>query len=506
MDPFGILLIGLGTVIGAIALLRLHPFLALILAAVAVSFASPIPADLTVDAAGVADAASAWNERLLRVAEAFGVMAGKISFLIVFGAIIGACLTESGAAKRIVLVLCRLFGIKRVPAALLASGFFLSIPVFYDVTFYLLLPLAKTVYRMTGRRYVLYLLAIGFGATLSHTLVPPTPGPLVVAGEMGVSLGAMMLVGAMVGLCTIPAALLIAAIIDRRNPNPAMSETGEEPEISPTNLAKNSNTANTAENVPPLAMTQLTSDSGIADSDEKLPSLALAILPLVIPVVLIAGRAILESCPTKLGASSETLLVLRNVLALAGDAQVALFLAAILAAAVMVEVRKMGRHGVEKVIGLAIHSAGTIILITSAGGAFGAMLRLSGIGERITQLASGANLTSGPFYLLLAFGVAALIKTAQGSSTTAMITTAAIISTLGADALTLGFHPAYLASAIGAGAIVTGWMNDSGFCIFAGMSGLTEAAALKTWTVGLVFLGLSALAAILVLSTVVPLI
>lgn len=499
MDPFGILLIGLGTVIGAIALLRLHPFLALILAAAAVSFASPISPDLAASAAG------AWNERLLRVAEAFGAMARKISFLIVFGAIIGACLTESGAAKRIVLVLCRLFGIKRVPAALLASGFFLSIPVFYDVTFYLLLPLAKTVYRMTGRRYVLYLLAIGFGATLSHTLVPPTPGPLVVAGEMGVSLGAMMLVGAMVGLCTIPAALLIAATIDRLNPNPAMSDNVEESGNAPSESAKEPSSANAAEKAP-LEMTRLTSDAGLTDSGEKLPSFGWAILPLAIPVVLIAGRAISESCPTQIGATSEMLTLLRNVLSLAGDAQVALLIAAIIAAAVMIRIRKMGRHALEKVIGLAIHSAGTIILITSAGGAFGAMLRLSGIGERITQLAAGANLTSGPFYLLLAFGVAALIKTAQGSSTTAMITTAAIISTLGADASTLGFHPAYLAAAIGAGAMVTGWMNDSGFCVFAGMSGLTEAAALKTWTVGLVFLGLSALAAILVLSTVIPLI
>lgn len=493
MDPFWILLLGLATVIGAIALLRLHPFLALTAGALIVSFASPVPTDAAISSGGLG---ADWSVQLLRVGEAFGTMAGKIALLIVFGAIIGVCLTESGAAKRIVLVLCRLFGLRRVSAALLASGFFLSIPVFYDVTFYLLLPLAKSVHRLTGRRYVLYLLAIGFGATLSHTLVPPTPGPLVVAGEMGIPLGAMMLVGVMVGLCTIPPALLIAAVIDRLNPSPAL--TDDENENAPPTAPLPARTPDEpAENL---------LQTGAGETDEPLPSFFASILPLLVPVVLIAAGALVEPLSRSGRLDGESFAGLKNGFLLAGNAQTALCVAALLAAAVLVCVKKLDRRGVEKTFERAIHSAGTIILITAAGGSFGAMLRASGIGERVTQIAAGADLSSGPFYLILAFTVAAVIKTAQGSSTTAMITTAGIVSTLGADAAALGFHPAYLAAAVGAGSMVTGWMNDSGFCIFAGMSGLTETAALKTWTVGLVFLGLSALAAILVLSAFFPLI
>jgi len=489
MDPFLILVLGLIVVIGAIIWLRIHPFLALLFGAVLVSFLSPI----TPGSAGSDGFGADWIIKLTRVSEEFGVMAGKISFLIVFGAIIGVCLTESGAASKIILVLCRFFGIKRVPVALLASGFFLSIPVFYDVTFYLLLPLAKAVYRATSKHYLLYLLVIGFGATLSHTLVPPTPGPLVVADMMGVSVGSMMLVGVMTGLLAVPCALGIATILDRLNPDPERRAEGD------ASFPEN-------QDIPTIDPEEFLSGGETAET-EKLPSFFMALLPLLLPVLLIAAGTSVET----LGKSgmirwTETWLPVKNVLLFISNAQFALFVAALVAVWGLVRVRHFSRRELEKRIGQAIYSTGTIILITSAGGAFGAMLRICGVGERVSELASHMTVLSGPFYLILAFAVAAVIKTSQGSSTTAMITTAGIFSTLNANASVLGFHPAYLAAAIGVGAMVTGWMNDSGFCIFAGMSGLTETATLKTWTVGLVFLGLSALVAILILSTIIPLV
>ena len=488
LDPLLILLLGLLTVVGLIAAARIHPFLALLAGALVVSFASPLPAE------SVGGFGTLGCEKITRVAEALGVMAGKISILIAFGAIIGKCLTESGAAERIVLLFCRLFGVKRLPAALLSSGFFLSIPVFYDVTFYLLLPLAQTVHRLTRRHYILYLLAIGFGATLSHTLVPPTPGPLVVAGELGVPLGAMIGIGVLVGVCTIPFALIIATVLDRTMPNPPMR--AGETEAAPSEPV--------AQNGEPITLDDLLSGKYV-DPTEHLPSAAAALFPIFLPVVLIAASSVVD-LPAVAASMSRSALAAAagETLRLLGNASVALGLSAICAAAVLVRHRRLSRHELEKMIQSALLGAGLIILITSAGGAFGAMLRQSGIGERIEELFAHGHITTGPAALTAAFLIAAVIKTAQGSSTTAMITVAGIFAAMDFDAAQLGFHSAYLAAAIGTGSMVTGWMNDSGFCIFAGMSGVTETAALKTWTVGLVTLGLSAFTVIVILSQILP--
>ena len=502
IDPLLILLLGLVTVIGLIVGLRLHPFLALIAGALVVSFASPAAPEAALYVGGGFGAD--WGGKFFRVAETFGVMAGKVGILIALGAIIGECLTQSGAAERIVLVFCRLFGVKRLPAALMSSGFFLSIPIFYDVTFYLLLPLAKTVYRMTKRHYMLYLLAIGFGATLSHTLVPPTPGPLVVAGELGLSIGSVMLVGALVGIFTIPFALGIAFLIDRRTPNPEFSGDEGAPfegENAENGLA--SENALDSKNGGALSLDSIL--AGKRESGEKLPSFFVSILPLLLPIVLIAASAILNVLTRNGGIVWEkSLLPLKNGLFFLGDAQVALALSALSSALILKRSKRLSLRGIEKTIQTALFGAGVIILITSAGGAFGGMLRASGVGERIETLISGGSAVTGSMTLLLAFAVTAVIKTAQGSSTTAMITAAGIFAAMNLDAATLGFHPAYLAAAIGSGSAVTGWMNDSGFCIFAGMSGITETCALKTWTVGLVLLGCSAMLVILVLARLLP--
>jgi len=161
----------------------------------------------------------------------------------------------------------------------------------------------------------------------------------------------------------------------------------------------------------------------------------------------------------------------------------------------------------EKETAAALQSAGTIILITSAGGAFGAMLRTCGVGTRIEELMlSGNGTMAGLGVLLLAFAAASMIKTAQGSSTTAMITTAGIFSTLGLQASMLGFHPGYVAVAIGVGSCVTGWMNDSGFCIFASMSGMKETDVLRTWTLGLALMGTAGICVTMILSQLLPMI
>ena len=150
-------------------------------------------------------------------------------------------------------------------------------------------------------------------------------------------------------------------------------------------------------------------------------------------------------------------------------------------------------------------SAGVIILITAAGGAFGAMLRAAEIGPALADLFGGG--ASGLGLLGLAFGVAALLKTAQGSSTVAMITAGGIVAGLlpVAGAAGLAYHPVYLATAIASGSLVGSWMNDSGFWIYARMGGLTEVEALTTWTPLLVVLGVTGFATTLLLAVLLPL-
>jgi GntP family gluconate:H+ symporter len=412
-------------------------------------------------------------------------MAGRVGILIAMGAIVGKCLLDSGAADRIIQFVVALFGKRLIPAALLSGGFVLSIPIFYDTTFYLLVPIVRSVYKQLQKNYILCLMSVGLGATLSHTLIPPTPGPVIVAETLGISLGTMMIISLMVGALTVLPALGIAFMMDRLVPNPAVHF---EDEIFAQEEAPTEKEAAT----------------------EVSPSLFWSFAPILVPVVLIAMQTTIEALE-KTGQMiwSDDFLVLRNALRLLGDPRFAMILAAVVSMVLLFRTRKLTLSMLDKRIEHALIGGGMIILITAAGGAFGETLRQAGIGERIQELSRGGEGTgiSGMGLLLLAFGTAALIKTAQGSSTTAIITTAGIFAGIlnAAGSSPLPFHAAYLAIAIGLGSCVTGWMNDSGFWLFCRMGGIKETDALKTWTVGLVLLGLSGLVVVLILSWLLPL-
>jgi H+/gluconate symporter-like permease len=185
-----------------------------------------------------------------------------------------------------------------------------------------------------------------------------------------------------------------------------------------------------------------------------------------------------------------------------------MIIAALVAMAVLMSVRKISFRELEHRTESALIDAGLIILIVSAGGAFGEMLRAAHVGEAITKLFEAEAGLTGSLLLCVAFCVAAMIKTAQGSSTTAIITTAAIFSGVisAEDAVPLPYNVAYLAVTIGLGSCVTGWMNDGGFWLFCRIGGIKESDTLKTWAVGLVLLGLSGLGVVLVLSRFLPLV
>ncbi|RMG22858.1 MAG: GntP family permease, partial [Bacteroidetes bacterium] len=363
-------------------------------------------------------------------------------------------------------------GMKRVPAALLLSGFTLGIPVFFDTVFYLMFPLARALALRNTGKYALYLLAIIAGAAMAHSLVPPTPGPLFVAGELGVGIGEMIIGGILVGLFAAAAGYAYAWWSHRRWPVPLRS----------------------------------TAESSLEDlqarqqhKDEALPGLAFSLLPVLLPVLLIAGQTTLR---TLWGTQSRTGLQawVYDSLMLLGNSTIALSLAAGLALLLLyrqVPDKKALRTNVQE----ALASAGMIILITGAGGAFGSMLQQSGVGLRIQELASGLQMGVLP----LAFLITALVRFAQGSATVAMITAVGIMAAMASPG-SLGFHPLYLALAIGCGSKPLPWMNDSGFWIICKMSGMTETETLRHHTVMMSIMGVAGLLVTMLLAVVFPLV
>jgi len=459
MHPLIILAIGILVVLGMIIVLRIHAFLALITAAMVVSLLSP----------------GEFEIKISRVADAFGTTAGKIGVVIALAAVIGRCLIESGAADRIVRMFVRLLGEERCAISLMTSGFVLSIPVFFDTVFYLLLPLARSMHRCTKKSYLLLILAMGAGASITHSLVPPTPGPLIIAETLGIDLGVMINIGLLVAIPTAVVVLFFIGWLANRISIPMRPLEGGRPEPEPL-------------------------------PDEKLPGLLPSILPIILPVLMISTHTV-ASTLAKGAEPDSAIKSVEQVSATLGNANLAMLLATAIALFVLWRQRRANKQELMKVIETSLMSGGVIILITSGGGAFGAMLKEAQIGPAIQDMfvGGGAEHIGGLKLLFMGFFVASLLKFAQGSSTVSMITTSAMLAALITSKEALGYHPVYLATSIGFGAQCGNWMNDSGFWIFAKMSGLTEVETLKTWTVtvsGLAFVGLGFT---LLFATVLPL-
>jgi gluconate:H+ symporter, GntP family len=376
---------------------------------------------------------------------------------------------ESGAADRIVRAFLSLLGEKRASFALMGSGYVLAMPVFFDTVFYLLVPLARSLYLRTRRNYLLYLMAIGAGGATTHTLVPPTPGPLIMAAQLNVDLGTMILVGMAVALPAALAGLAYGAYVNRTMPVPMREVPG----------------VVVADPIP----------------DAKLPPLGLSLLPVVLPVLLITANTIVVALAAEQPAGHWN--DWKPYAQLLGDANLALLAAAVAAAAVYWRQRRPSREQFTALVENSLMSGGVIILITAAGGAFGAMLKAAEIGPAIEAQFQGTAV-SGVMFLLLGFALSSVLKIAQGSSTVAMITASAMLAAMVAQA-GLEFHTVYLALAIGSGSLVGSWMNDSGFWIVAKMGGLTEVETLKSWTPMLCVLGFVGLAVTTVLALVLPL-
>ncbi|MDA0285138.1 MAG: SLC13 family permease, partial [Planctomycetota bacterium] len=365
------------------------------------------------------------SSAISRVTNAFGGACGGIGIVIALAAVIGTCMMDSGAADRIVRAFMKLLGEERAPWALMGSGYVLAVPVFFDTVFYLLVPLARSVYRKTGKSYLKCLLAITAGGAITHTLVPPTPGPLTMATTLGIDLGKMMLVGALVALPAAIAGIWIAGLFDKMF-KIEMREVPGHKEPEPFN-------------------------------DDQLPGLFESLLPVVLPVFMIACHTAADSiAKAATGDLAETAKGISHYTAVFGNPSFALLVSTILALRTFVRQRKPSKDDVAKLVETSLMSGGIIILITAGGSAFGAMLKAAQVGDAIKDLAEstfGAGSVEGMLMLFLGFGIASVLKFAQGSSTAAMIITSGMMVGM-VDGVDLPYDVVYLATAIGAGSLV----------------------------------------------------
>ena len=476
MDSILIVIIGIALVLFCIIALRLHALLSLLLAALVTGVLTSQAQiyDYAIHSNMNEAAANALSTQTIgvRLSNALGNTVSKIGILILLASIIGTALMKSGGAERIIRSLMKLVGQKNASLAFLSGSFVLGIPVFFDTVFYLLIPLVKSLGVRNPKRFSLYLMCSIAGGVMTHSLVPPTPGPLYVAKELGVDIGIMMMGGLVVGVITVMCGYVYALWANKKWDLP-MRDT------------------------PDMTIEELEHNAEIKDKD--LPSLWLSLLPIILPIVLITGNTYFDMTINPKNADvSNFQKSLLSIFKIIGDGNIALFISAFIATYLMWS-RLKNAALFEKNISESLMSAGMIILITSAGGAFGQMLQQTGIGVKIGELANGYQAAILP----VAFLITLVVRTAQGSATVAMVTAVGVMNGF-SHAQGFGFHPVYLAIVIGCGSKIFPWMNDSGFWIITKMSGMEEKETIRFFSYLLTVMGFVGLVATMVLAYLFP--
>ncbi len=457
------------TIVVLVTVVRMHAFFALILAAILAGLlAEKLPGEYGTLPDAPKKERSHWVQAAELTTEGFGNIAAKIGVVIALASVVGTCLVESGAADKVVRRFLGLLGERRAGNALLASSYVLSIPIFFETFFMLLLPIARALRVRTGKDYMLFVLAICCGGTVTHSLIAPHPGPLAMAENLHLDVGLTIMVGVIAGIIPALCGWMVARWAARRLDAP-MRETGG---VSLEDL-----------------------EGMVVRREEELPSLAWSLLPILLPILLIGSASFFAV----FGLHARFPSVF-PILEFVGNRNIALVIGAALAVMLLMRQRKFSMAKVTEVIGPPFATAGVIILIASAGGAFGFMLKNAGVGEAIKALTAGREVN----LILLAWAVSAIIRIAQGSATVAMITTSAMIYPM-MNAHALPYHPLYIYLAIGFGSKMLSWMNDSGFWTVSKLSGFTEKETLQSWTLIVSTISFSGLLLTLLAAMVLPL-
>ncbi len=387
-----------------------------------------------------------------KIKTGFGGTLTNIGIVIVAGTIMGKILEKTGAALSMTQAILKLVGKNRAPLAMNAAGYVVSIPVFCDSGFVILNPLNKALAKETNTSMAVMAVALATGLYATHTMVPPTPGPIAAAGALSADLGRVILFGLIAAIPASLAGLFWATKIAKKYP----IDSGVEE-----------------------------SYSDIVAKYGKLPSAFLSFLPIVLPIVLILFKSVAEFPSKPFGEEG-----LQKLIRFIGDPVTALIIG-VFASFLLVKQGELGK-AVDEWVGHGIKDSAIILVITGAGGAFGAMIAASPIVEFLKG--GMTNLSLGIF---LPFIIAAALKTAQGSSTVAIITTATIMAPMMAS---LGLDPALSVVAIGAGAMVVSHANDSYFWVVSQFSGMPVSTAYKAYSSATAVEGIVAAATVAIMS------
>lgn len=427
------MLIGLG--VGILALIfmilrtKIHVFLALIISAVIVGLVGGLEPSATVSA----------------ITTGFGNTLGSIGIIIGFGVMMGKMLELSGAAERMARTFLRLFGKGREEWALSITGFLVSIPIFCDSGFVILSPLAKALSRKTKKSIVALAISLAGGLVITHSLIPPTPGPLGVAGTFGVDVGQFILIGILLAIPMTVAVTLYAKYMNRK----IYQLPGEEQDtwVRPGY--------------------QKPSYDEQLDERHKMPSAFLSFLPLIFPIILILLNTTLKALGLTEGFYKALIFLGEPVISVAIGLLISIYTLT----------THRSRKDVINELEDSMKSAGIIIFVTGGGGALGQVIKSAGVGDYI---AKGMAATSLPI-IILPFIIATLVRFVQGSGTVAMITsagiTAPIVEAAGGNML-LGAFAACI------GSLFFSYFNDSFYWVVNRLSGITETKEqIRVWSI-----------------------
>jgi Gnt-I system low-affinity gluconate transporter len=401
---------------------KLHAFVALLLVSLIVGIAAGMPL----------------GEVVTSIQNGMGGTLGFVAVVVGLGAMFGRMLEVSGGAERLAQTLINKFGEDKAQWSLGITGFLVAIPVFFDVGFIILVPIVYGLAKKTGKSLLYYGIPLLAGLAVTHSFIPPTPGPIAVADLIGADLGWVILFGTLAGIPSmIIAGPLFAKFISKKI-HAVVPEYMQVEEI---------------------------------EYDKELPSFGLIASLISIPLVLILLN-------TLSGVLLDEGNAVRSVLTFLGHPFVALTIATLLTFVLLGTKRGYTRQEVQEIATKALEPAGIIILVTGAGGVFKQVLIDSGVGEVLGEMMAGSSLPP----IALAFLIAMVVRVAQGSATVSMVTAAGLmsplISTLGLEGPVLGL----MVISIAAGATVFSHVNDSGFWLVNRYFGLDVKDTLKSWT------------------------
>jgi GntP family gluconate:H+ symporter len=446
---------------------HLHAFVALVLVSVMTALAAGIPVGDVPDA----------------LLFGFADTIGSVALLVGFGVMIGRLLEVTGGAQVLADTLINRFGEKRAPLALGVAALLFGFPIFFDAGLVVFLPIILTVARRFGGSLLFYALPAAGAFAAMHAIVPPHPGPVAAAEVLGADIGLTLLVGVPVAVVSWYVGVLLVsrvlgARVDVSVPDALFGEMNDGHDSDDEQDDRHG------------------SGSRRTTKTRAVPAFSTVLGILLLPLVLISFNTVLATLIS--AGTLEEGQGWVDFLMLLGETTVALLITVIVAIVVL-GTRDRSMADVSSILDKALGPICSIILITGAGGMFGGVLELSGIGQALSSSLSGLGIS----LILQAFVIATLLRVAQGSATVALTTASGLIANAAQSADLSSFQLTLLVVAIAAGATVLSHVNDSGFWLVSRFFGMDEKTTLKTWTVMETTLGLSAFAISLALWAVV---